>query len=137
MSRGGRGLMTDHGRAGGTREPGGAGGLMGLGGEEGATRGAMVEPLGRRAEAESRTQRPEVETRDPPAMMPMEMGRPEAISKTAEAMVRTGTEVVGVQNDLGGAIPSTGRSTIGERSPWSLHDRHTVQGISDRYLYQC
>ncbi len=38
--------------------------------------GAMVEPLGRRAEAESRTQRLEAKTRDPPAMTPMETGRP-------------------------------------------------------------
>ncbi|KAL1276482.1 hypothetical protein QQF64_036105 [Cirrhinus molitorella] len=38
----------------------------------------MVEPTGRRAEAESGTQRLEAETRDPPAMMPMETGRPVA-----------------------------------------------------------
>ncbi len=41
--------------------------------------GAMVEPLGQRAEAESGTQRLEAETRDPPATMPMETGRPAAI----------------------------------------------------------
>ncbi len=40
--------------------------------------GAMVEPLDRRAEAESRTQRLEAETRDPPAMTPMETCRPAA-----------------------------------------------------------
>ncbi len=41
--------------------------------------GAMVEPQGLRTEAESGIQRPEVETRDPPAMTPMETGRPAAI----------------------------------------------------------
>ncbi len=38
----------------------------------------MVEPLGRRSEAESGTQRLEAETRDPPATTPMETGRPVA-----------------------------------------------------------
>ncbi|KAL1271993.1 hypothetical protein QQF64_031009 [Cirrhinus molitorella] len=38
----------------------------------------MVEPTGRRAEAESGTQRLEAEMRDPPAMTPMETGRPVA-----------------------------------------------------------
>ncbi len=38
----------------------------------------MVKPLGRRAEVESRTQRLEAETRDPPAMMPVETGQPTA-----------------------------------------------------------
>ncbi len=42
--------------------------------------GVMVEPLGRRADAESGTQRLEAETRDPPAMTPMETGRPVAIT---------------------------------------------------------
>lgn len=41
--------------------------------------GAMVEPLGRWAEAESRTQRLEAENRDPAAMMPVETGRPMVI----------------------------------------------------------
>ncbi len=41
--------------------------------------GAMVELLSRRAEAESRTQRLEVKTRDPPAATLMETGRPSAI----------------------------------------------------------
>ncbi len=36
----------------------------------------MVEPLGRRAEAESGTQRLEAEARDSPAMVTMEPGRP-------------------------------------------------------------
>lgn len=38
--------------------------------------GAMVEPLDRRAKVDSRTKRLEAETRDPPAMAPMETGRP-------------------------------------------------------------
>ncbi|KAI2655462.1 Collagen alpha-5(VI) chain [Labeo rohita] len=37
-----------------------------------------VEPQGRRAEVESRTQRLEAKMRDPPAMTPMETGRPAA-----------------------------------------------------------
>ncbi len=40
---------------------------------------AEVEPLGRRAEGESRIQRLYAETRDPPATTPMETGRPAAI----------------------------------------------------------
>ncbi|XP_073677283.1 uncharacterized protein [Garra rufa] len=65
----------------------------------------MVEPLGQQAEAESGIQRLEAETRDPPAMMLMETSRPVMIQwsegelrgcqDTAEAMVRTGAEVVG------------------------------------------
>ncbi len=41
--------------------------------------GAMVEPLSWRTKAESGTQRPEAETRDPPATTLMETGRPAAI----------------------------------------------------------
>ncbi len=41
--------------------------------------GAMVEPLGRRAEAESGCLRLKVETGDSPAMTPMETGRPMVI----------------------------------------------------------
>ncbi len=57
------------------REPGGTSGLPDHGGEE----GAMVERLGREAKAESWIQRLEAETGDPPAMMPMETGRPAVI----------------------------------------------------------
>ncbi len=42
--------------------------------------GAMVEPLGRRAEAESGTQRLEAEARDSPAMVTMEPGRPAGLA---------------------------------------------------------
>lgn len=71
--------------------------------------GAIVEPLDRRAEAESGTPMLEAETRDPPATTPMETDRPTVIpphrwwaegelrgcQETAEAMVRTDTEEVG------------------------------------------
>ncbi len=57
------------------RDPGGTSGLPDHGGEE----GAMVERLGRQAKAESWIQRLEAETGDPPAMMPMETGRPAVI----------------------------------------------------------
>ncbi len=46
--------------------------------------GAMVEPLDRRAEVEPRTQRLEEKTRDPPAMTPMETGRPTPTDPTAQ-----------------------------------------------------
>ncbi len=50
--------------------------------------GAMVELLGRRAEAESRTQRLEVETRDSPATTPMETstGFPRVLKKSLKVL---------------------------------------------------